>query len=90
MVRKTRDGQVQEQLKRGRDNTVFSGNTFIIGILTILIMITIRIVTYSFNICVLSFYNVTGTVLSVSDRTVNRISKSDSKDAGRQGREVNV
>lgn len=53
-------------------------------------MITIRIVTYSFNIYVPSFYNVAGTVLNVSDRTVNRISKSDGKDAGRQGREVNV
>lgn len=56
-----------------------------------MLIITIRIFTYSFNTCVLSFYNVVDTVLSIRDRAVNKIGKVPAlKDAGRQYKEVDV
>lgn len=92
LVRKTRDDQVQGQLKRGRNNSISPGKTLIIRTLTMLIMITIRICTYSFNTCVLlCFYRVVDTVLCVPDRAINKRGKVHAlKDTGRQGKEVNV
>lgn len=89
LARKTRDDQVQGQLKRGRNNSAFLGNSFIIRILTMLTMITVRICPYSFNTSVLlSFYHVVDTVLGVPDRAINKKGKVHTlKDVRRQGKE---
>lgn len=74
---------------RGRNSPNSPGNT-LVTILRMLI-ITLRIFTYSFTICDSSFYKVADIVPSVSDRAVNKIGQLPIlRDAGRQCKEVDV
>lgn len=76
---------------RGRNSPNSPENTFVIIILRMLLIITLRIFTYSFSICDSSFYNVADIVLSVSDRAVNKTGRLPIPgDAGSQRKEVGV
>lgn len=76
---------------RCRNSPNSPGNTVVIIILRTLIIITLRIFTYSFSICDSSFYNVADIVPSVSDRAVNKIGQLPILgDAGSQCKEVDV